>query len=58
MKITDEMLKEVYIEIIRDWLKIQSMPEECRQELLEAHEEKLRAYYTMAYRREVERDTK
>ena len=58
MKITDEMLREAYIEIIRDWLKIQSMPEECRKELLEAHEEKLRAYYTMAYRRAVERGIK
>ena len=57
MKITDEMIEEAHKEIIRDWLVIQSIPEECRHELLESLEEKMRALIAMMYRRKEERGT-
>ena len=58
MKITDEMIEEVHEEIIRDWLVILSTPEECRHELLESLEEKMRALTVMMYRRMEESITK
>ena len=52
MKITDEIIEEAHNEICLEWLRIQSMPEKCRDGLLESLEEKMRTLIIMMYRRE------
>jgi hypothetical protein len=58
MKITDEIIEEAHNEICLECLRIQSMPEECRDGFLESLEEKMRTLIIMMYRREEERSTK